>query len=59
MHLFIRRETIYAPLPPIIWPEGIFQGGGGVCLEAPRGRNFIRPPPSFKHPPPLEGSIQG
>ena len=31
---------------------------GGVYFEAPRGRNFIRPPPSV-HPPPLEGYFQG
>ena len=41
------RRIIYAPPPsPHFWPKGIFQGrgGGGVYFEAPRGRNFIRPP---------------
>ena len=58
---FMLGEIIYAPPPsPHFWPEGIFQGrgGGGVCFEAPRGRNFIRPPP-FIHPPPLEGYFRG
>ena len=41
------REKLYTPPPsPHFWPKSIFQGrgGGGVYFEAPRGRNFIRPP---------------
>ena len=34
------------PPPPAISAERPFpgEGGGGVYFEAPRGRNFIRPP---------------
>ena len=28
------------------------EGGGGVYFEAPRGRNFIRPPPFYTPPTP-------
>ena len=49
---FSRAKLYNPPPPPHFWPEGIFQGGGGggVYFEAPRGRNFIRSPPSI-HPP--------
>ena len=52
------------PLPPIFWLKGIFQGGGGgggggVYFEAPRGRNFIRPPPPFYTPPTPRRVFQG
>ena len=43
----IQGEIIYAPPPsPHFWPKGIVQGRGvGVYIfQAPRGRNFIRPP---------------
>ena len=50
------------PPAPIFGPEGSFRREGiyegGVYFEAPRGRNFIRPP-SFIRPPPLEGYFQG
>ena len=41
-------------LPSQFRPEGIFEGGGGVCISNPPpcGRNFIPPPP-------LEGYFQG
>ena len=44
------REKLYTPPPPPsphFWPKRHFprEGGGGVYVEAPRGRNFIRPPP--------------
>ena len=35
------------------------EGGGGVYFEAPRGKNFICPPPPFIHTPPLGGYFQG
>ena len=42
----IQGEIIYAPPPhPISGHKAFFRGGGGgVYFEAPRGRNFIRPP---------------
>ena len=56
------REKLYTPPPPppAISAERHFpgEGGGGVYFEAPRGRNFIRPPP-FIHPPPLGGYLEG
>ena len=57
----IQGEIIYAPPPsPHFWPKGHFpvEGGGGVYFEAPRGKNFIRPP-LFIHPPPLGECFQG
>ena len=56
----IQGEVIYPPPSRHFWPKGNFpgEGGGGVYFEAPRGRNFIRPPP-FIHPPPLGGYFQG
>ena len=57
------RENLYTPpppLPPFLAKRHFSgEGGGGVYFEAPRGRNFIRPPPPFIHPPPLEGYFQG
>ena len=42
------RANLYTPPPPptpISGHEAFFrEGGGGVYFEAPRGRNFIRPP---------------
>ena len=53
---FSSREKLYTPPPPLphFWPEGIFQGRGGgvVYFEAPRGRNFIRPPLLYTPPTP-------
>ena len=50
------REDLYTPPPPSphFWPKGIFQGRGVgvVYFEAPRGRNFIRPPPFYTPPTP-------
>ena len=54
-------DKLYTPHPlPLFLAKRHFpgEGGGGVYFEAPRGRNFIRPPP-FIHPPPLEGCFQG
>ena len=56
------RAKLYTPPPPppfLTIRHFSGEGGGGVYSEAPRGRNFIRPPPPFIHPPPLEGSFQG
>ena len=58
----VQGEIIYTPPPPPISGHKAFLGeggGGGVYFEAPRGRNFIRPPPPFIHPPPLGGYFQG
>ena len=59
----IQGELIYTPppLPPFLAQRHFpGEGGGGVYSEAPRGRNFIRPPPPpFIHPPPLDGYFQG
>ena len=57
------RAKLYTPPPPPLPPflaKRHFpgEGGGDVYFEAPRGRNFIRPP-FFTHPPPLEGYFQG
>ena len=56
------REKSYTPTPPSpsFWPEGLFseKGGGGWIFRAPRGRNLTSPP-SFIHPPSLEGHFQG
>ena len=41
-----------------MYPPPFPEGGGSVCLEAPRGRNFI-PPPLFVHPSPLESGVGG
>ena len=42
------------PSPPFLAKRHFpGEGAGGVFFEAPRGRNFIRPP--FIHFPPLEG----
>ena len=38
-----------------VWPEGIFQGGGMCIFWNPPRQEFYTPPPSFMHPPPLEG----
>ena len=45
------RERLYKPSPPPFLAKRHFsgEGGGGVYFEAPRGRNFIRPP--FYTPP--------
>ena len=53
------RNYIRPPPPPPFLAKRHFsgEGGGGVYFEAPRSRNFIRPP--FIHPPPLEGYLQG
>ena len=61
MDLVPGRNCIHPPPSPHFWLKGIFsgEGGGGVYFEAPRGRIFIRPPPLFIHPPPLEGYFQG
>ena len=58
--LYPGRTYIGPPPPPPFLAKRHFQGrgGGGVYFEAPRGRNFIRPPP-FIHPPPLGGYISG
>ena len=43
----IQGEIIYAPPPPppfLATRHFSGEGGGGVYFEAPRGRNFIRPP---------------
>ena len=41
------REKLYTPPPPppfLAKRHFPGEGGGGVYFEAPRGRNFIRPP---------------
>ena len=50
----------------VIWeaPNKAFSGEGGggvyVVVQAPRGRNFVTPPPSSIHPPQApEGYFQG
>ena len=51
----IRGEIIYAPppLPPFLAIRHFSgEGGGGVYFEAPRGRNFIPPPPFYTPPTP-------
>ena len=48
-------KIIYAPPPsPLFLAKRHFsgEGGGGVYFEAPRGRNFIRPPPLLYTPHP-------
>ena len=48
------------PLPsPFLAKHFSGEGDGGVYFEPPRGRDFIRPPPPFIHPQPLEGYFQG
>ena len=44
--MLAQGEIIYAPPPPPISGQKAFfrGGGGGLYFEAPRGRNFIRPP---------------
>ena len=56
----LQGKVVYAPPPSPFWARKEFWGGGGggCIFWTPRGRNFIRPP-SFIHPPPLEGSFQG
>ena len=55
------RERLYTlpPLRPPFLPKRHFpgEGGGGVYLEAPCGRNFFSP--LFIRPPPLDGYFQG
>ena len=44
---------VYAPPPPPISVRHFLgEGGEGVYFEAPRGRNFIPPPPPFLYTPP-------
>ena len=48
------RERLYTPPPssPFLAKRHFSgEGGGSVYFEAPRGRNFIRPPPPFYTPP--------
>ena len=47
------REKLYNPHPPFL-AKRHFPGEGGGCVyfEAPRGRNFIPPPPLLHNPPP-------
>ena len=48
-------KIIYAPPPPtpfLVIRHFSGEGGGGVYFEAPRGRNFIRPPPFYTPPAP-------
>ena len=53
------RKKLYTPPPPFLAKRHFLgEGGGGVYFEAPRGRNFIRPP-FLIHPPPLGGYFQG
>ena len=41
------------PLPPFLARRHFSrEGGGGVYFEAPRSRNFIRPPPFYTPPTP-------
>ena len=53
----IQREIIYTPPPFLAKRHFPGEGGGGVYFEAPRGRNFIRPP--LYTPPPQEGIFRG
>ena len=51
----IQGEIIYAPppLPPFLAKRHFSgEGGGGVYLEAPRGKNFMCPPPFYTPPTP-------
>ena len=50
---YAQGEIISPPTPPPLRAERHFsgEGGGGVDFEAPRGRNFIRPPPFYTPPP--------
>ena len=48
-------HIIYTPPPPPPFLAKRYfsgEGGGGVYFEAPRGRNFIRPPPLLYAPHP-------
>ena len=49
---YIRRPP---PLPPLLVRKQFLGGGGGVYILKPPRQD----PPSFIHPPPLEGSFQG
>ena len=51
----MQGEILYTPppLPPFLAKRHFpVEGGGGVYFEAPRGRNFIRPPPLYTPPTP-------
>ena len=50
---------MYAPSIPHVFAQKAFLGEGGLYVEAPRGRNFMRRPFFDVHPPPLELSETG